>query len=155
MSIQPLQTSCNQVPPEATQGSASYSCRNARLLGALHASADCSSAYPGPDMGMSCLPDSVMWLHSKSLLASISASAMVFSVFCMAIILMPQCDRCSACRQHADMYTRPHQQCDTLQCAAGAYSLQAMCKRVSQHHQQCDVVPGATCACIQHKAACV
>ena len=57
----------------------------------------CSRAYPGPVMGISCLPDSVMWLHSKSLLASISASAIVFSVFCMAIILMPQCERCSAC----------------------------------------------------------
>ena len=56
-----------------------------------------SRAHPGPDIGWSCLPDSVIWLHSKSLLASISASAMVFSVFCMAIMLMPQCDRCSAC----------------------------------------------------------
>lgn len=117
-----------------------------RLPEALHASVECSSAYPGPDMGMSCLPDSVMWLHSKSLLASISASAMVFSVFCMAIMLMPQCDKCSACRQHADMYS---QQCDTSHWVTGAYSLQAMCKQCSHHHQQCDAVPGAACACIQ------
>ena len=48
-------------------------------------------------MGMSSFPDSVMWLHSKSLLASISTSAMLFSVFCMAIMLIPQCDKCSAC----------------------------------------------------------
>ena len=52
--------------------------------------------HPGPLSGCRVAPDSVILSNSKDMLRSICSSAMVFSVFCMPTMLMPQCARCSA-----------------------------------------------------------
>ncbi len=54
--------------------------------------------HPGPDSGCRAAPASVMRSNSNDMLRSICSSAIVFSVFCCASMLMPQCARCSACR---------------------------------------------------------
>jgi hypothetical protein len=58
--------------------------------------------HPGPRRGSRDCPDSVILSNSKDMFRSICSSAMVFSVFCMDIMLMPQCARCSDCRAHQE-----------------------------------------------------